>query len=160
MTGETLPPSTNTNDGVRADVSAIGLWQSLNRAFLDIKVINPNAPSNAAKQIDQMYVSHEREKKRDYNARIIEVEKGTFTPVVFSCNGGAAPEASRLLKTIAQKIATKRSESYSKSISFVRRRIAFDLLRTCLISFRGYRGAGRDIPIQELDFGIQEMEFY
>ena len=25
VTGETLPPSTNTNDGARADVSAIGL---------------------------------------------------------------------------------------------------------------------------------------
>ena len=79
----------------------------MNRAFLDIKVINPNAPSNAAKQINQMYVSHEQEKKRDYNARVIEVEKGTFTSVVFRCNGRAAPEASHLLKTIAQKIATK-----------------------------------------------------
>ena len=107
-----------------------------------------------------MYISHEREKKRDYNDRIIEVEKGTFTPVIFSCSGGASPEATRLLKTIAMKLSAKRAESYSTSISFVRRRIAFDILRTCVISFRGERGTGRDNPIEELDYGLRQMEHY
>ena len=49
LTGEELSARTNVVEGARADVSAIGLWQPLNRAFLDIKVFNPLAVSNAAK---------------------------------------------------------------------------------------------------------------
>ena len=123
-------------------------------------VFNPHALTNAAKPMDKMYLSHERDKKREYNERIIEVEKGTFTPAIFSCSGGTSPETSRLLKVIASKLAIKRMETYSKSISFVRRRIGFDLLRTCVISFRGERGSKRDSTIEDIDYGLQEMELY
>ncbi len=160
VTGEVLPAGTNVADGARSDVSAVGLWQPLNRAFLDIRVFNPLAPSNSAKQIDAMYQRHEQSKKREYNARIIEVEKGTFTPVVFSCSGGASPEASRLLNAIALKLSAKRGESYSTTINFIRRRIRFDVLRTCLIAFRGDRGPDHSTAIEELDIGQQEMELY
>ena len=160
VTGEVLPAGTNIADGARSDVSAVGLWQPLNRAFLDIRVFNPHALSNAAKEIDQMYLHHELAKKREYNARILEVEKGTFTPVVFSCSGGASPEASRLLKEIAMKLSRKRGEKYSVTINFLRRRISFDVLRTCLISFRGDRGTAHDNVIEDLDIGMREMEQY
>ena len=133
VTGEELPARANTADGARADVSAIGLWQPLNRALIDVKVFNPLASSNATQDLQQVYKRHEQEKKAQYNDRVIEVEKGTFTPVIFSCSGGASKEASRLLKAIAQKLAEKRNESYSTSISFIRRRISFDLIRTCVI---------------------------
>ena len=108
---------------------------------------------------------HEQDKKTQYNDRVIEVEKGTFTPVIFSCRGGVSKEASRLLKAIAQKLAEKRNESYSTSISFIRRRISFDLTRTVFnkdmcISFRGDRGSKRDLAIEELDYGMKEMEVY
>ena len=161
VTGEDLPPETCRADGARADISAVGLWQPLNRAFLDIKVVNPYAQTNAAMELGAMYRSHERQKKRKYNARIIEVEKGTFTPVVFSCSGVAAPEASRLLKTIALKRATKRGEKYCTTINFIRRRIAFDVLRTCLLSFRGKRDSATGVlPIEDLDLEEKEMEIY
>ena len=32
-------------------------------------------------------------KKEPYNARIIQIEKGSFTPLIFSCTGGAGPKA-------------------------------------------------------------------
>ena len=51
VTGEELPAGTNTTDGARADVSVIGLWQPLSKAFIDIKVFNPHAMSNAAKDL-------------------------------------------------------------------------------------------------------------
>ena len=143
-----------------ADVSVIGLWQPLSRAFLDIKVFNPLALSNTAKDIQQVYRKHEQEKMAQYNARILEVEKGSFTPVIFSCSGGASAEATRLLKVIAGKLSSKRQESYATTMNFVRRRLSFDILRTCVISFRGERGARREFPIEDLDFGLQEMEVY
>ena len=105
-------------------------------------------------------MAHEQSKKRQYNARILEVEKGTFTPVVFSCSGGSSPEASRLLKAIAMKLSVKKQMKYSEAISFLRRRIAFDVLKTCLLSFRGERGGLHGRPIDELDIGQQQMEMY
>ena len=111
VNGEVLPAGSITTDGARSDVSAIGLWQPLNRAFIDIKVFNLHAPSNATQKLDRMYSSREQSKKRDYNTRIIEVEKGTFTLAVFSYTGGASPEASKLLKVITHKLSTKRSEN-------------------------------------------------
>ena len=160
VTGEDLPFGTILEDGARSDVSAVGLWQPLSRAFLDIKVCNPFAQTNSAMQIDRMYKHHEQLKKRHYNSRIIQVEKGTFTQVVFSCTGGAAPEASRLMKLIALKRSVKRQEKYADNINFVRRRIRFDVLRTCLLSFRGVRGPASSTPITELDVGVEEMEVY
>ena len=160
VTGEILPTGSNVSDGARADVSAIGLWQPLNKAFIDVKVFNPLATSNAARDLGDIYRDHEKAKKRCYNSRIIEVEKGTFTPAIFSCSGGTSPEASRLLKTIAMKLAVKRSETYATSISFVRRRVAFDLLRTCVISIRGDHDSKHDGPIQDLDYRLKDMKLY
>ena len=34
---------------------------------------------------------HEKEKKRAHNSRIMDVEHGTFTPLVFPLTGGEGP---------------------------------------------------------------------
>ena len=52
------------------------------------------------------------------------------------------------------KLALQRSETYATSISFVRRRVTLDLLRTCVMSLRGDRGSKRDGPIQDLKYGL------
>ena len=36
VTGEDLPPETCRADGARADISAVGLWQPLNKAFFEL----------------------------------------------------------------------------------------------------------------------------
>ena len=129
------------------------------QGILDVKVFNHLAQSNAVKDLQKVYSQHQRSKKREYNARILEVEKASFTPVIFSCSGGASSEATKLLKTIALKLSVKRKESYSTTMNFLRRRISFDLIRTCVLSFRGNRGAS-STPIEELDIGQQRMEGY
>ena len=57
--------------------------------------------------------------------------------MVFSTTGGMAIEASQFLKHLAEKISLKKGQRYSDVMSFVRRRLRFDLLRTCIISIRG-----------------------
>ena len=53
-----------------------------------------------------MYIHHEKQKKNQYNARIIEIEIGSFTPnnsftpPIFSCTGGAGPEAAKFIKEL------------------------------------------------------------
>ena len=50
---------------------------------------------------------HKKEKKRAYKSRIMNVEHGTFTALVFSLTGGEGPEGSIFHKHIAQKICAK-----------------------------------------------------
>ena len=87
-----------------------------------------------------MYKTHEREKKRTYNERIIQVEKGSFTPIVVSTFGGMGQEAERYHKRLAELIAEKRNESYSHVVNYIRTRLRFCLLKSVLTSIRGVRG--------------------
>ena len=119
-----------------------GFWTPLDRAFTDVRVLHPQAPSNSNKSLPQMYLTHEREKKNKYNARVLQVDKASFTPLVFSTTGGMGGEADRFFKHLAQKISNKGGQRYSDVIAFIRRRLRFDLLKTCLISLRGHRGKG------------------
>ena len=102
-----LSNGTNRQDGARLDISARSFWSPLDRAFTDVRVLHPQAQSNSDKSISQMYQSHEKNKKREYNDRVLNVEKATFTPLVFSTTGGMALEASQFLKHLAEKISLK-----------------------------------------------------
>ena len=53
--------------------------------------------------LKQLFNQHEGEQKRKYNQRIIDIEMGTFTPLVFSTIGGIAPECNRFLKEVGNK---------------------------------------------------------
>ena len=74
----------NLADRARLDVSARGLWSGYERTFVDIRVTHPTANTNMTKSLEAVYISQEKEKKRAYNRRVIDVEKGTFTPLVFT----------------------------------------------------------------------------
>ena len=156
VSGAQLPTGTNTADGARLDVSARSFWSTLDRAFVDVRVLHPQAPSNCNKNIKQMYHSHEVSKKYEYNARVINIEKSTFTPLVFSTSGGMGEEATHFYKHLAKKISTRKQHKYCDVISFIRRRLRFDLLKTCLISIRGYRGRSNknSVEIDSLDINL------
>ena len=158
--GIQLPAGTNLKDGARLDVSARSFWSPLDRAFVDIRVLHPQAQSNSNKTIKQMYQSHERSKKTEYNARVLQVEKASFTPLVFSTSGGMGEEAIRFYKRVADKMSRKTGQRYSDTITFIRRRLRFDLLRTCLISIRGYIGK-KHTPdaIENLDLNLRPQAY-
>ncbi len=111
----------------------------MEKAFLDVRIFHPNAESTRSKSLPQLYASHENEKKNAYNDRIIQVEHGTFTPLVFSTSGGESPECRRYHQRLASLLSAKRKEDYAETMTYIRRKIRFCLLRTTLISIRGYR---------------------
>ncbi|CAB4036299.1 Hypothetical predicted protein [Paramuricea clavata] len=45
LTGEVLPPSANSADHARVDIAARGFWQRCEKAFFDVRVFNPYAPT-------------------------------------------------------------------------------------------------------------------
>ena len=154
--GVRLPPGSNTADNARCDVSAVSVWNPLERAFLDIRVFHAQAPSNRShKTTTRMYRHHEALKKTAYNARVMEVEKGVFTPLVFSTTGGMGTEAERFYKRIAEKTAWRTGQKYHETIGYIRKRLRFDLLKTTIIALRGYRGRPSNQPeIAAMDLNL------
>ena len=140
-----LPINNEEVEGTQADraapdISSRGLWSTFERTFFDVRVLHPNAPSYSSTDIDKLYKSHEQEKMRKYNSRIISVERGTFTPLVYSTFGGWAPQTTRYHKRLAERIASKRNEAYSDVLNHMRARVRFSLLRSVLVAVRGERG--------------------
>ena len=77
--------SANVQDDARLDIKARGFWGERHQcAFFDVRVFNPHAPTNRHMPRESCYKKHEKEKRRCYEQRVREVEKGSFTPVVLS----------------------------------------------------------------------------
>ena len=121
---------------VRLDVPARGVWSPNEKTFFGVRVTYPNAESHRHKSLQQLYKENENEKKRQYNDRIINCEKATFTPLVFTTTGGMGPECQKLNKRLAELIA-KKKESYSHVIGHIRAKLRFALLRRVLVAIRG-----------------------
>ena len=151
-----LPTGSNKADNARLDVSARSVWNPLEKAFFDVRVFHAPAASNRKlKTIPAMYKHHENLKKKEYNARVLQVEKGVFSPLVFSTTGGMGEEAGMVYKKIAEKMAQRKGQKYHETISYIRKRLRFDLLKTTVIALRGYRGKPSPVPeIDELDLNL------
>ena len=75
-------------------MSAESFWgQDRRMAFFDIKVFNTLASSYVSSPLAQCFRHAELDKKRIYDERVREVERGTVPPLVFSCCGGMGPAA-------------------------------------------------------------------
>ena len=122
---------------------------------------NLNCPSYADRTIEQIHSQHEKEKKREYNVRVLDVEKGSFTPMVFLTTVGCSPEANKHHKRIATLIADKRKEEYSEVMKSIRCRVSFNLLRSILTAIRGVRGkrTTRADPMSSVEFGLIPQGF-
>ena len=163
LSGETFDHRTaNRSDEARLDISARGVWSSMDKAFFDIRIFHPGAESNKHLTPENMYAKHENEKKRAYNARVIDVEKASFTPLVFSTSGGMGVEANKLNKRLASLIAIKRDILYSDAVSFIRKRLRFTILKTTLIALRGFKGKqyphGTPKEFADIDINILPQE--
>ena len=129
----------NTADAARLDIRAKGFWRAGQDAYFDIRVTNPLAATAMKIPLSKVYDRNEKEKKRMYNHRVMTIEQGSFTPLVFSVFGTAAPECQTFLKQLMSKIATKRNEKYSDVANWVRRKLSFLCIKACLMCLRGTR---------------------
>ena len=97
--------------------------------------------------------SHELRKKRNYNQRIIQVEHGTLTPLIFSTSGAMGNECQKFHKTLADKISTKNGDKYDDVMRYIRVKISFLVLKATLLCVRGSRTIKRNIEAGD-DFGL------
>ena len=140
MTGETFRlRSKNTEDHARLDVAARGVWTKGSKAYCDVRVFNPLAPSHQKQTLKAAHTSNEKAKKREYGERVLEIEHGTFTPLVFTCFGGMSVECSRFYNRLSDMLSEKRGIEPSVGRSWVRTKLNFSLLKTMNLCLRGSR---------------------
>ena len=82
----------------------------------DVRVCYPNAESKRDLTTKQIYHQRESEKKRMYASRVLEVEQGSFTPLVFTTTGEMADECKRYHSRLAELSSTKKGEDYSTTM--------------------------------------------
>ena len=100
-----------------------------------LRVFNPFAPSHLKQNLQKVFTGNEKEKKRQYNSRVIEVEHGSFTPLVFSAYGGSSQETERTIS----ETSSKRQSRTKCSHKLVRTKLSFAILRSAVLSIRGSR---------------------
>ena len=109
----------------------------------------PYTPSNCKSAQTTVYRRHENEKRRSYQQRAVEVEYGSFTPLVLSATGGIGPAARITYGRLASLLAEKRSAPYHQVISWLRCLLNFFWLRSTVMCIRCARsisnGPGRPV---------------
>ena len=128
-TSSSFDSRANPSDEAPLDVSARGFCQRGQRAFFDVRVFNPFAKRHLNQKLNTAFSSNENEKRRHYNQRVIEVEHGSFSPLVFSPYGGNGREAERFLTELVQTKSHKKQMDYSTVIHWLRATLCFNLLR-------------------------------
>ena len=89
----------------------------------------------------------------------MNIEHGTFTPLVFSVSVVLGKEFSIFRKHTAEKIAKKINESYEKVINIIRCKLSIIILRSALLFIRGSRSNHilKDIDEFSLAFDSAEL---
>ena len=117
ISGEQLSKGSNIAQDARLDIHARGFWEQQRSAFFDVRACHPNAESYKDLEPQQIYRTHENEKKRLYSRRVLDIEHGTFTPLVFTTTGGMDKECLRYHSRFGELIAIKKGEQYAKTMS-------------------------------------------
>ena len=136
VTGETLNHGANKAPDARLDIHARGFWERRRSAFFHVRVCHPNADSYRDLTPKQIYKKHENEKKRQYSEKVIVIEQGTFTPLVFTTTGGMADECVKDYSRLAELITNKKGESHSNAISWIRAKVSFVIVRSAILCLR------------------------
>ena len=68
-------------------------------------------------------------------------------------------EAHKLVKRLTERMEISTGQKYSDAVSFIRKRLRFELLKTTVIAVRGDRGSRlrsfEAHPIDELDLNLE-----
>ena len=97
-----------TSSEARLDIKAGGFWVRGVTAFFDVSVTHVNSKCYQNKPTPEVFKEQEEEKKRKYQQRVLDVEMGSFTPLVFGTNGGMGKRVSAVLKASRRRDSSER----------------------------------------------------
>ena len=104
-----------------------------------------------------LHKQYEQQKRREYGERVLQVEMGSFTPLVFTSSGGMAKECAKFYDRLADMLSEKRKEQKSKVTAWLRCRLSFSLLRSAILCLRGSRSLRTDhsfVRVEETDVDV------
>ena len=91
----------------------------------------------------------------------MEVEHGTFTPLIFTTTGVMSHECSVYHKALAEKISVKQHERYEDVMRYLRIKFSFLAMKATLLCLRGSRvikkghEVGSDFNLSLRDMGVR-----
>ena len=136
---QTMSKAATKNDEVRLDICARSFWVSVHKAFFDVRVVDSNAWTYSKQTLKQCCSINENENKRHNNTRIMEVDQGSFTPLVFTVAGVIGGKGRDFYSRLATLLSLKNGIEKSKVTSWIRSKVNFALLRSMLLCLRGSR---------------------
>ena len=140
LSGEKLRYATaNKQDNARLDLSSYGFWTRGERAFFDLRVFDPTAPSYINQRLETAHRKQEEQKRLCYEERVINVEHASFTPLVFTIAGGMGKLAQRFYSRIADMLAESRGQPKSVITAWMRSRLSVSLVRSSVRCVKGTR---------------------
>ena len=107
--------------------------------------------------VEKCFRTNENEKKRNYGNRVLQIENGSFTPLVFASNGGMGKECIRFYKRLAEMIADKQKAPISIVTNNIRTLISFSLLRSTIRCLRGSRSPRYSHTKKDIDIKINAL---
>ena len=137
LTGESFQNHTTRGNEVRLDICVRGFWEAGQAAFFGVRIFNTNATRHAKLELSKSYEIYEKEKKKYYKERIMQIEKGSFTPLVMSTTGGMSRECRKFYVRLSEMIIEKRDGNYSTIATWIRRKIT--LIKSIGLCTRRYR---------------------
>ena len=113
-------------DDARVDIRAAGFWSCHHhRSFFDVRVFNAFAESNQPPCPAATFRRHENDKRRAYEERVREVERGSFTPLLFSSSGSMGKAATVTYRHLASLLSDKWNSPYSVIMGWLRIPLGF-----------------------------------
>ena len=108
-----------------------------------LRVFDPNACCCLNKSLQQYHFIIENEKKRYYNKRFLQVDHGTFMPLIFSIYGSMGREYQKIYSRLSDLLSEKRNLPKSVVPNWVRLKVCFALLKSSLLCLHGSRTISR-----------------
>ena len=106
-----------TSPEARLEFKAGGFWSCGVTAFFDVRVTHVNFNCNQGNSTSTVFKEHEEEKKRKYQHLVLDVEMGSFTPLVFGTNDEMGADCNCFFKRPAEKLSEKNGEPYHIAIT-------------------------------------------
>ena len=112
------------------------------------------------KDTKAIFCQNDNEKKRSCLDSVLNIEHGTFTPLIFGTNGGSGNESCDFLRILASKLSQKGGEPYATITSWLRAKLSFEILKSALLCIRGSRTIFNSCNCEDcaLDFQLKAFE--
>ena len=111
--------STVTSPEARLDIKAGSFWSRGETAFFDVCRTYVNSTCNQKKSTESIFLEYEKDKKRNYQQRVIDVEMGFPPPRFFGTNRRKGKECKLFLSNLADKLPPPRKTASRMPVPYL-----------------------------------------